>query len=380
MLTNMNVQKGLTSLKRIYFSGAVILGAVFLSIGTIKGFSQSQTNSLQNPSQAAAPSSSLAVSPPQTPTQQPATEQAVPVLELEKQLINFERMLSQSAKEHQDFLETQEEHHQKFLELCYSLTAAFLSACVFAFGAILTWLHFNTRGSIKRIVDERITADIDAQIAKAIKQTEKKIETATNTASASINKFNQHLGSLQKSTENRVNELKSKLESDNVNVLKVASHISLASVVLSRFSPEKPQENEADNPSRREYIQSLKEIQKWAPTDRTIVVYIGRLYRQLGDYDAAIKELADVIKKRDERGENKGIYAQDHSDVLFNKACYLNLKADGAGAQSESLRKDAWKTISESVRIWPANLEDAKNDEDFNGLTNETRLWENLKH
>ena len=47
----------------------------------------------------------------EAPPQQPAVGQPVPVLELESQLLDFQRTLSQSAKEHQDFLRAQEEQH-----------------------------------------------------------------------------------------------------------------------------------------------------------------------------------------------------------------------------------------------------------------------------
>jgi hypothetical protein len=90
------------------------------------------------------------------PPQQSAGQQPVPVLDLEKQLLDFQRTLSQSAKDHQDFLQAQEEQHQQFLEWCYRFTVGFFSGCVVLIGIILTGLHFKTRGDIKRMVDDRM--------------------------------------------------------------------------------------------------------------------------------------------------------------------------------------------------------------------------------
>jgi hypothetical protein len=92
----------------------------------------------------------------------------------------------------------------------------------------------------------------------------------------------------------------------------------------------------------------------------------------------AIKALDDTIAKRISCGQNSD---QDFSDLLYNKACYVNelVKKQATENLREQLRVEAWNLLKESVKIWPPNLEDAKKDEDFELLTNDVRTWDTLR-
>lgn len=315
-----------------------------------------------------------------------STESPVPLIDLERQLNDFQRTLSENEKKHEEFLDRETESHQKFLEWHYDLCVSFIGLGVFFFGGILTFFHYKSRKDIKQTVDERVSAVIDshirtrtdAAIAAARLLAEAEITKAQKVTDAALNDFNTHLASHKTLIENQVKALQSEFKGSVHNSITLATALARTCALLIQPKSENPKEEENTNQERRDTIEKLKKIQmEWAPTNRTIIVFVGRLYRKLGELDSAIEALNIVIAKRDQLEETKGADAQDHSDILFNKACYLNLKAIKTGM--EVFREEAWTTISQAVVIWPPNLEEAKKDDDLAGLESNTRIWEKLK-
>jgi len=271
-------------------------------------------------------------------------------------------------------LQAEEDSHQKFLEHCYS-TITLIAGVV---GAIFIFFNMRTYRDVRMMIKQRINAVAEQEVEAALAKVKTEAENAKQIANQAIKEFNDHLATHRKIVEQQVKALESEFKGSVHNSIMLATALARTCALLSQPKSGNPKEEENTNQERRDTIEKLKEIQtNWAPTNRTIIVFIGRLYRQLGDLNSAIQAIDKVLTKRADKGENKGQHAQDHSDILFNKACYLNLEA--SKTESVALREEAWRTISESVRIWPPNLDEAKKDEDLDGLTNDVRVWANLQ-
>ena len=301
------------------------------------------------------------------PTQVPSTNvpssnpspitgsQPVPVIELERQLNEYQQTLSGNARDYQDFLKTEMDKHSSYMQWYYECSLKVLSGFVILIGAILVLLRAKTGEQIREIIDGRINADVDAHISKAIKQiTEEKID------------------SLAAQANSRITELKKEYESKSINIIKIASILARACVVLNADKTER------DDQERRDVLNLLKQIEDLEPTNRSIAVFRGRLFRQLDDLGGAIKALDDTISKLISSGKNSG---QDYADLLYNKSCYINLTANKQTTENlrEQLRNDAWELLKESIKNWPPNFDDAQKDKDFECLPNEVRTWASIK-
>jgi predicted PurR-regulated permease PerM len=281
--------------------------------------------------------------------------QPVPVIELERQLNEYQQTLSGSARDYQDFLKTEMEKHTSYMQWYYECSLKVLSGFVVLIGAILVLLRAKTGEQIREIVEGRINSDVDAHISKAVKQlTEEKID------------------NLAAQANSRITELKKEYESKSINIIKIASILARACVVLNT---EKTERNDQE---RRDVLKLLKQIEDLEPTNRSIAVFRGRIFRQLDDLAGAIEALDDTISKLISTGKNTG---QDYADLLYNKSCYVNLSANKQATESlrEQLRNDAWELLKESIKIWSPNFADAQKDDDFQCLTNEVRTWASIK-
>jgi hypothetical protein len=181
-----------------------------------------------------------------------------------------------------------------------------------------------------------------------------------------------------------VNELKTELQ-DKVDdfekefsglidmVTKLAAPMARAIVILQEPLPKTP-EWAAECDSLRAI---LTDLQKTDPTNRTIAIFIGRLFKAVGKLDGAIATLKDVIQKRAKAGEDTG---KDQGDLYFNLACYLNLKAEKEPDESSknALREQAWAAIKGSIERWPQNWQEAQTEEELKGLENQSRHWSDI--
>ena len=128
-------------------------------------------------------------------------------------------------------------------------------------------------------------------------------------------------------------------------------------------------------------INNLEELKKKFPTDRTLNIYLGRLYRKIDDYDNAILSLREFIKQLDnirDSGEtplkevNKNI-----ADANYNIACYHSLKAakenadSGRAEEVERLVHEALEFLQLATRDHPENCIQAKEDKDFDFIRTE---------
>ncbi len=120
-------------------------------------------------------------------------------------------------------------------------------------------------------------------------------------------------------------------------------------------------------------IQALNKVESDFPTHRTLHIYLGRLYKRLGDYDNAILCLRTFIKNLDKQTKGRGSAETkvDIADAYYNIACYHALKArqvhDAHEREEEEVRlkKESLESLRLSVEKSPENAELAKADKDF---------------
>lgn len=122
-------------------------------------------------------------------------------------------------------------------------------------------------------------------------------------------------------------------------------------------------------------IERLEAIKHLFPTNRTLYIYLGRLYRKMKNYDKAIISLREFIENLEQKRikiGDKGFhqYEIDRSDAYFNIACYHILKAEenmSKITQDEvnRLKNETIEALKISIKIWAQNKEYAKNDPDF---------------
>lgn len=114
-------------------------------------------------------------------------------------------------------------------------------------------------------------------------------------------------------------------------------------------------------------IERLNKIRSQFRKDRTLHIYLGRLYRALTEYDKAITVLRDFIKAVSGKSKISLYEEMDLSDAYFNIACYHSLKASNTVVDIEKKRlvSEAITALKSATEIWPGNKEYAKKDPDF---------------
>lgn len=132
--------------------------------------------------------------------------------------------------------------------------------------------------------------------------------------------------------------------------------------------------------SRSEYsdspraIEQLNTLKKTFPLDRMLHIFLGRLYKGMGDFDNAIIILREYIKNisSDKDCKNSVKFNENRSDAYFNIACYHSLKANSLSksgsmdSEINRLKKETFDSIKLAIDIWPENRKFVADDPDFN--------------
>lgn len=115
--------------------------------------------------------------------------------------------------------------------------------------------------------------------------------------------------------------------------------------------------------ARKEALRKIEEISKDVLHVRTLAIYHGRLYRQLGNLSAGIDALTRTLEIRRKKGIPKD---KDDAALLFNRSCYQTLEST-TNAKDELLKR-AWEDLQICVKLDPTVLEQAKTDDDLAAL------------
>lgn len=118
-------------------------------------------------------------------------------------------------------------------------------------------------------------------------------------------------------------------------------------------------------------IKKIEAIIEDYSTDRALNIFLGRLFRALGNLDSAIAALSRALETR----ENKAGLKKNHDDgaLLYNRACYYNLQAEeldtaGNPKAAEKKRVLAWDDLKEAVLLDSDNKSEAEKDPDLVSL------------
>lgn len=109
-------------------------------------------------------------------------------------------------------------------------------------------------------------------------------------------------------------------------------------------------------------IAQLEKLSQQFPRERALHIVLGRLYAEKKqDYENAITTLKRFVS-------NKGTQKdKDVSDADFNIACYVSLTLAGEtnASRKTELETEGIAALSESLKITPGSLKDAKTDPDL---------------
>lgn len=133
--------------------------------------------------------------------------------------------------------------------------------------------------------------------------------------------------------------------------------------------------------SRRDALNQLKRVLPKIPYSRRVGILVGRLHAFFGEYKEAIEVLNGVMRQRDEL---KYTPDEDYAALLYNCACYLNLRANKATTPEEltmvaGWREESWTKLKLSVSFDEENYDQATKESDFDSLWDAARTTAILK-
>ncbi len=166
-----------------------------------------------------------------------------------------------------------------------------------------------------------------------------------------------------------VRETRQEIAQGEVATLNLSAAMSMAALTLSK--------SDSMDTSTKEFrlmaapvIEKLIKSHRDYPRDRSIAVFLGRLYRRVGDLDRACQVLRETLGARQASRQATDSPNKDDAVMHYNMACYLNLlaresKTEGRDLEAANYRARAKKRLDMSVSICPEFIEDAKGDEDI---------------
>jgi hypothetical protein len=262
----------------------------------------------------------VGVSPPPPPASPSATP------DLNATLLQYEGALRSAG-----------EQHHKFIEYEIDLLRWVITITVPVVGAIFLSLGWRSRREIRAQVDARFKTSVDVVIEERLAR------------------FYQFLEENRKKIE----------ETDRL--IELVYDVAYAFHVLS-VKLDDPEWEAA----RRDAEKSLQAWRRKMPSSRRLGILLGRLYKRLHDYDAAIRVLTEVLRERDNKQMPQD---PDYAALLYNRACYQTLKAEELQkldpSETRSLRSQAWKGLNISIALEPENKDEAKDDPDLQTLWND---------
>jgi hypothetical protein len=327
-----------------------------------------QTNViLQVPIQVSAPPQLPPQSNAPSSLQQFAGQQPIPILDLEKQMVDFEKTLTENARAESASLSDQADKHRSLLEFYYRVTLGFLALCA----SVLAFIFAKNIVEAKDIINTAVESEIKRLVRSSV--------------NTSIAQFKDELEKIKLDGANAVKKIE--YTHDRRVIIWISSIIARAYIVLDHEPIRNPDSTDPVNLERREdkrldeerldVISDLNEIQtKWKEeTNRTIAIVLGRLYKLAHQFAKASAELEKVLNKMNSADQD---YIRDSADLLFNQACYLNLQADENEIMQDEIKREelkdaAWKLLKRSVESRKANKELAKTDLDLKSLFDEKK-------
>jgi tetratricopeptide (TPR) repeat protein len=320
---------------------------------------------------AAAGLCSPALPPPPAPVQVVVTNivgpQPVSPLDLEKQLTEFSETIRADAKQHEDRLASDARNHEQFLEKEYDHVTHWieaLSAIVAVVFGFLSWKSLREQRKATAEAIEDTKRVVDRELKKTLANSEDQIRAAVQ---ARVDKLKTEL-------QEKVDDFEKEFSGLIDMVAKLAAPLARAVVILQPSLPVTAAWKAECNSLRM----ILADLQKIDPANRTIAIFIGRLFKAVGNLDGAIKSLQEVIQKRTNSGKDTG---KDQGDLYFNLACYLHLRAgkETDADPKNALRDKAWAALKASAERWPPNWREAQGDDELKSLADDNHRWSDIE-
>jgi hypothetical protein len=293
--------------------------------------------------------------------------QPVSPLDLEKQLTEFSETISADAKQHEDRLASDTQSHEQFLEKEYDHVTHWieaLSVIVAVVFGFFSWKSLSDQRKATAEAIENTKRKVDRELTKTLAAGEEQIRTAVQA----------RVDELKTELQEKVDDFEKEFSGLIDMVTKLAAPLARAVVILQPPLPNTAEWKEECNSLRL----ILADLQKTDPINRTIAIFIGRLFKAVGDLKGATNSLQEVIQKRAKAGKDIG---KDQGDLYFNLACYFNLRAqEETDAESKKdLRERAWVSIVNSIERRPQNWKDAQTEEELKGLEDEKHRWSDIR-
>ena len=183
--------------------------------------------------------------------------------------------------------------------------------------------------------------------------------------------------------QQRTQQVREELEEKNEKKSKQLEDLNEAQNALTHalsIAPGDPLFNSITHEAKRKAEKAFQEY----PANRTLAILFARLECEClskDNYDRAISLLSETIG---DWKRCKKPLDEDFAALLFNRACYSNIKAElvakaGDDPKAEALRQTAWNDLKESCQLDSYNKDEAHNDASLQSLVNgTTRKWESL--
>jgi tetratricopeptide (TPR) repeat protein len=126
---------------------------------------------------------------------------------------------------------------------------------------------------------------------------------------------------------------------------------------------------------RLDSISELEQLRARRSLDRTVNIFLGRLYRMQGNYAGAVAALTTFLEAKQKNLPPD----KDYADVLYNRACYLVLRSVelahmGKTDEAATMKLRAYQDLETSIKLSPENKEDARHDVDLETLQGEAQF------
>lgn len=289
----------------------------------------------------------------------------IPVLDSTRLLIDFQKSLSDEAKQHEDFLEKLTDRHQALIERYYLITTSVIAGLATIFTGLVSFFGFKTFKQIDSVVTKRITEKADQQIAEATSKVQQQVtsfEQQVSGFSAQVASVAQRQDEQQRESERHA-QIKRRLDMANFAIasspsdLSYKAHLTQAVATASKCIEEDPVH---------------------APSSAVKGLALIRLER----IDEAIAELERCLKARKDAGMERG--SQD-GNLFYNLACYQSMRAKklaegGKTEEAERQWAEAWENLKQDVlKLNPEDWEAAKVDRQLESIVSPKRQWEMIK-
>jgi tetratricopeptide (TPR) repeat protein len=274
-------------------------------------------------------------------------------------LVDMERILNDRADQHLELLKKTTDDHEKYLEVVTDHLMTLIKMVGGAIVVIFAFFQWRTYSGLKRFFQGWADAQIQIHLDDAKSKNLALLEALKTETRSHTEKAESHIKA----------ELNNLIEKYR-HISDYAEAIAAASIILADKQPNKYLYTSPLNPDARwlvDTVQRLEKLSDYFPDQRTLSIFIGRLYRVNEEYLKAIAALDKAIFARRGGGNND----EDLAVILFNKACYHTLYAGSKKcdlAQREFHFTEADSALKESCKICPKHEKDISTDSDLDAL------------